>query len=500
MDRPEVHTQNGALRGTDVGGVLRFAGIPFAAPPVGPLRWAPPQPPAGWKGVREAADFGGVAIQTIDTGLVGLRGTAQEDCLYLNVWSTTVDRNARQPVMVWIHGGGFLNGSGSAQEYDGAALAKRSVTVVTVNYRLGIFGYAVHPEIGANAGLLDQVAALEWVAGNIAGFGGDPGKVTIFGQSAGGASVRALLATPTARGLFHRAVIQSAGFEDYAVVDSPSYDRSARATARVFDQLGAGDLTALREVPVEAVRNASLAVSGIFAPPDQVHTPANLTWYPVADGQTLVEDDFPAWDPDIPVLLGWTAQEAQFFLRPDRIYGPPGIDPAQVYTSNTLTRMSKILGGPGADAILEHYRDSSFYQAITDLVTETIWKEPAFATLQRFTKLGRRVFAYEFTRISPGARANGIGAFHTAEFPYLFGSPLPPPGFDEADVRTGELMQTAWVSFADTGVPVREAGAAWAPYDLHHGSIYRISDTIEDGELTLSPVSRSLQAARAPLR
>jgi len=252
-----IRIEQGLLSGAEQDGVHRFLGLPFAQPPVGELRWQPPRPPSGWDGVRDATKFGNAAIQTANTGF-DVGASQSEDCLYLNVWTTDPDPASRQPVMVWMHGGGFLNGAASMKLWTGEELARRGVTVVSVNYRLGAFGFLTHPDVGSNFGVLDWVAALSWISKNIQAFGGDPDNVTIFGQSAGGAAVRALLSTKTAKGLFHRAIIQSAGFEDYAVVDSPSYQRSAAATEKLFDQLGSHDIDVLRQVPTEKVRAASL--------------------------------------------------------------------------------------------------------------------------------------------------------------------------------------------------------------------------------------------------
>ncbi len=226
-----------------------------------------------------------------------------EDFLYLNVWTTEPEPDIKQPVMVWIHGGGFLNGSASLKLWTGEQLCQEGVIVVSLNYRLGAFGFLTDPDVGANFGVQDWVAALEWVRINIGAFGGDPDNLTVFGQSAGGAATRALLSTPSARGLFHKAVIQSAGFEDYAVVNSPSLERSHTATARLYEKLGSTDINELRQVPAAEVREASLALSGIFPPPGQVHTPANLVWYPVPDGQ-VIDNDFGGWEEDVPVILG----------------------------------------------------------------------------------------------------------------------------------------------------------------------------------------------------
>jgi para-nitrobenzyl esterase len=199
--------QQGRLAGANLGGVHTFLGVPYAKPPVGPMRWRAPEPAERWDGVRPVNLFGPIAIQTAGA-CFALRETRQsEDCLSLNVWCTSLDCEARRPVMLWIHGGGYLGGAGSEDAYDGASLARLGVTVVTFNYRLGAFGFLAHPDAGANFAVLDVLMVLEWIAQNIGAFGGDPENVTIFGQSAGAGAVRTLLSTRRARGLFHRAIM-----------------------------------------------------------------------------------------------------------------------------------------------------------------------------------------------------------------------------------------------------------------------------------------------------
>lgn len=493
-----VHTSSGDVRGVELDGVRRFGGIPFAAPPVGDRRWAPPQPPESWTGERDATGFGNVAVQTIDTGLVQLRGTPSEDCLYLNVW-TAAEAHAGLPVMVWIHGGGFLNGSGSATVYDGAGLARRGVVVVSFNYRLGAFGFLADPRLGTNFGLLDQVAALQWVQQNVAAFGGDPGNVTIFGQSAGAASVRSLLSTPAASGLFARAIIESAGFEDYAVVESPSYERSLRASRQIFDQLGTSDPAELRRVPTEQVRAASFAASGLQAPAGQVHTPANLTWYPVADGRTLFPDDFAAWPTDAPLLVGLTAQEGRFFVRPNLIYGHPDQDPAEMYTPETLSHMAGALVGAEADRVLQHYAGlgQDAYESIADLVTDAVWFEPAQESMLRFARTGRPVYTVEFERVSPGARRSGLLAAHMAEVPYIFGPLTERAGYDEVDDAVQQIVQAGWISFATDGVPRLPDGTAWPRFDAESRRITVIGDSARTARFALGPVAQVIAEARA---
>lgn len=493
-----VTTPAGAIRGVLNDEVRTFLGVPFASPPVGDLRWRAPQPARRWDGVLDATKPGPIAVQTIDLRPVEARTEQSEDCLYLNIWTTASEPSSPQPVMVWIHGGGFINGTGSAPMYDGSELAKQGVTVVNINYRLGAFGFLAHPEMGTNFGLLDWVAGLEWVASNIHAFGGDPNNVTVFGQSAGAAAVRSLLSTPAARGLFSRAIIQSAGFDDYAVVGSPSYERSLRASERMFDALGTSDPAELRALPTEQVRLASLANSGIFAPEGEVHTPANLTWYPVVDGDVMPTGQFEGWPEDVPVLIGCVADESRFFVRPNAVYAHPEIDPATVYTQDTLATMATTLGGSRADEILTHYSSSSLtaYEALAELVSAAVWFEPWLATADRFAALGRTVFAYFFERLSPGSLETGLRALHSAEIPYIFGHVDPADGFDGTDDLVSESIQHAWIEFARTGVPANSDGSSWPRYDGKNRAVEIVGDTSRAENLNPNSVTTLLASLR----
>ncbi|WP_410625588.1 carboxylesterase/lipase family protein [Amycolatopsis sp. cmx-8-4] len=472
-------TRSGQVRGTAGDEVKTFLGIPYAAPPVGSLRWRPPAPVERWDGVRDATRFGNAAIQTADTGM-DLRAEQSEDCLYLNVWAPTDAEGASSPVMVWIHGGGFLNGSSSLPIWTGEQLCRNGVVVVSVNYRLGAFGFFNHPELGTNFGLQDWVAGLEWVRDNIAAFGGDPANVTVFGQLAGGAATRALLSAPAARGLFHKAVIQSAGYEDYAVVGSPSFQRSRAASDRVCERLGTAGVEALRQTSAVAVRAASLAEAGINPPAGQVHTPANLVWYPVVDGETMTTE-FSGWPQDVPVLLGFTRDEARMFVQPEALYGHPELRPEDVYTPPTLAVMAQALAGLEAPQVIEYAAKSgrSSYEAIAEIITAAVWHEPALASLERFSALGRTVFAYEFARVSPGARATGLLAKHSAEIAYLFGSMTPGHAYDGTDAMVATEVQHAWTEFARTGVPASADGRVWPAYRGNARMLAHIGDRTE---------------------
>ncbi|MGI8680401.1 MAG: carboxylesterase/lipase family protein [Jatrophihabitans sp.] len=492
-----VRIEHGVLAGVERDGVHAFLGIPYAAPPVGDRRWRPPAPPASWDGIREATAFGPAAVPTADTGM-DLGAPQSEDCLYLNVWTTALSTAQQQPVMVWIHGGGFLNGSASLGLWRGDHLCRAGVTVVSLNYRLGAFGFLSHPNAGANFGVQDWVAALNWVQANIGAFGGDPDNITVFGQSAGGAAVRALLSTPAATGLFHRAIIQSAGFEDYAVIGSPSYQRSTTASAKLLERLGASDLDDLRQAPTEAVREASLTLSGIFPPPGQVHTPANLVWYPVVD-DAVMEHDLSGWPEDVPVMLGCTQDEARMFVQPTSLYGHPEVRAEDTYTPETLAHMAEVLAGRRADAVLAHYAAEGMtpYEAIAELITAAVWHEPAWATLQRFAQLNRVCYAYRFARVSPGALQSGLLAKHSAEIPYLFGTMVPADAYDEIDAAVAGEVQHAWTEFARTGVPRSLDGTPWPVYRPDGADLAWIGDTTAARPLAPNPVTELIASSRA---
>src|SRR6476661_5601305 len=287
---PRVTTDTGTLEGLDTAGVMVFRGIPYAAPPVGNLRWRPPEPAKRWSGVRQAAQLGHNCIQhqpygDIDPYAAGI----SEDCLYLNVWtkSPLPASRAPRPVLVWIHGGGFFAGFGGEERHNGARLAQKGAVVVTINYRLGAFGFLAHPSLAAesphhaagNYGLLDQIAALQWVQRNIARFGGDPSRVTIFGESAGGMSVGSLVASPLAKGLFQRAILESGTGVGVGVARNDT----ARAVGLRFAQsvgvygIGTDAIAHLRALSPDTILAASLHLG----------QPGSPAFYPVVDGWVL---------------------------------------------------------------------------------------------------------------------------------------------------------------------------------------------------------------------
>ncbi|KAL7916892.1 Carboxylesterase [Trichoderma velutinum] len=517
-----IRIKQGLVEGSVLNGIYSFLGLPYAEPPTGERRWRPACPPPAWEGVRDATRFGKAAIQIVDTG-ADLGAEASEDCLYLNIWSASLDPSAQQPVMVWIHGGGFLNGSSSMDVYSGQNLARRGVVVVSLNYRLGAFGFLRHPEAGGNFAVSDWVAALKWVSENVKMFGGHPQNVTIFGQSAGAVAVRTLLCTPAARGLFHRAIIQSAGFEDYAATPSPNAERVNDTSEKFFKLLGSQDLDVLRRIPAEKIQVTSLTLCGARPPPGYLHSPANLVWYPVPDDEVVMRD-FSGWDEQVPVLFGCTQHEARAFWRPTGLHTSPGQKPSEIYTVETLANMSKVLARGGDQEMINYFSNGKFspYQALTELCSAAIWMEPAKATYHRFSALNRKTYFFIFSRISPATRHSGMLAYHGAEIPYIFGNVsrdgfLKPwfakaasavdvaqsaidKDFDTIDIQIANDVQNAWATFAQTGIPRFSDGSAWPQCDANDMQLTVIGDRVEAKHWDMDRVVNILSSLRDQTR
>jgi para-nitrobenzyl esterase len=449
---PIVQTKQGLTEGFSEGGILKFLGVPYAEPPIGECRWRSPVPVAVWEGVRKAQDFGPICPQTAGAVFRTRAKSQSEDCLYLNVWTRSLDTRARQPVMVWIHGGGYLGGGGCEDGTDGSQLAALGVTVVSFNYRLGAFGYLAHPNLGSNFGLQDQIAALQWVRENIEHFGGDRQCVTIFGQSAGGDAVRMLLSCPAASGLFHRAILQSGGCERFAFDTSRPNEKTYAASEALIAHVGGGGPEELRRLPTEVIKEASHLFSGVIPKPRRVHTPANLAWMPVTDGMILPVDIDSRSLGSVPLLLGYTRNEARYFIR-------PGMLP---YNRIILGKLTRVLAGAQAKAVLSQLaaQGASMYDRFDQVYTDAIWAEPMLTTAKRLLASGHQFFCYRFDRVSPGAAASNFRAQHTAELRYLFAT-LTADGYDETDRRISAWMQAQWVAFARDGAP---ADTVWRPY------------------------------------
>lgn len=476
---------SGPISGLDRDGIGVFLGIPYAAPPVGPLRWRPPQPVATWSEIRACRAFGARCVQPPPVFGPEEATPQSEDCLFLNLWAPPPAAGPR-PVMVWIHGGGWTTGSGSQPIYDGGRLAAAGVVLITVNYRLGPFGFLAHPLLSAegegsgNHGMLDLIAALRWVQRNAAAFGGDPGNVTIFGESAGGGCVARLLVMPAARGLFHRAIIQSAGFAGFArhlrepwPDAEPAEAVGARIATRLLPPTADDPLAALRAVPAADLLAVAQPAVGLF------RTEGN-GFAPVVDG-TLIPDRPErlaerGQAADVPVLLGTNADEATIFTA--RV---------PLRTPADLRRLAELGFAARADEALRLFPvvDGDVRAAGNALIGVTAF----VAEARRSARLlaappGRsRVFLYHFSRVPPlpPPLRQRLGAFHGAEIAYVFGQPelLSPQRTAPAeDRRLAERMRDAWVRFAASGDPNGGDLPAWPAYDAADDSCLEFGDEV----------------------
>ena len=447
-----------------------YRGIPFAAPPVGELRWKGPQPPAAWKGVREAKEFSHACWQTPYPATAVLYRSElpplSEDCLYLNIWTAAKSPKAKLPVMVWIHGGGFTRGHADSRAYDGESLARKGVIVVTINYRLGIFGFFAHPELTAeskhhasgNYALLDQLAALQWVKKNIAAFGGDPGRVTIFGESAGSWAVNALMASPLAKGLFHRAIGESGGIFS----SMPTLAESEKAGVRLTTELGIEqhELKVLRERSAEELLKATdgeimLAIVDGWVVPQDVHTI-------FARGKQN----------DVPLIVGNNADEGTA-LAPQMINTKAAFFAAGVQQryGERAPEFLKIYPA-GSDEEAVH----SFYAAYRDQVFG--WEMRTWAAMQSHTG-HQPAYLYYFSRRPPGPQSSRFGAFHGAEIAYVFGSFVWPFPWEDADKKLSETIEQYWVNFATTGNPNGEGLVRWPAYDPAKDQALELGDEVK---------------------
>ncbi|MHB1957997.1 MAG: carboxylesterase/lipase family protein [Acidobacteriaceae bacterium] len=465
---PTVVTDRGSVQGTfsSDGQVRAFLGIPYAAPPVGPLRWKPPQPAPAWSGVRSATRFGPRCMQTqLFPDMVFRDSGPSEDCLTLNVWAPAEKNSAPLPVMVWIYGGGFITGGSSEPRQDGEHLARKGVIVVSMNYRLGIFGFFALPSLAAespkhaagNYGLMDQAAALDWVRRNIAAFGGDPAKVTIFGESAGSISVSAQMASPVSRGLFVGAIGESGGaltgpgltFQPLPV----SEQRGRRFAQSAFKN---SSLAFLRSVSAAHLLKAASAAPhshGIF--------------WPNVDGDFLPES-VPAIyakgnQARVPLLAGWNQDEGS-----GEVLGQP-----EKPTPASLRAMATKRFGPRAEDFLRVYaaaNDAEALRAAEDFSGDAFIAYSTWEWLEAQVKTGNApVYRYRFDLGSPGDPIHpaSIGAFHSDDIEYVFGTLDSRRGakWRPEDDKLSELMQAYWTNFAKTGDPNGAGLPAWPGYN-----------------------------------
>lgn len=488
-DGPHATPPAGPLQGQWVDAqreVAAFLGVPYAQPPVGLRRFCPPEPLEPWTAQRDATAFGASCPQP-DWAIQPVTGPVDEDCLYLNIWCPAQRDDALYPVMVWIHGGAFATGAGSKPLYDGAALARAGVVLVTINYRLGPLGFLAHPALSAesahgvsgNYGLLDQIAALRWVRDNIAAFGGDPHCVTVFGESAGAVSVGCLLVSPLAEGLFHRAILQSGTADSVCVPlrgsddTSPGAERAGiDAAARLgIEGTGPKAARALRARSAEEILRGVPPRLGLFG--------SGTKFWPVIDGYVLADSPRATLAAGkhhpVPVLIGTNADEGTLFM---------AIQPPIKRAVGYRWVLRGLLGSDAAqvEALFPVKSDAEVVGQLSRLVTVGCFTAPARRLARSLSEQpGSPVYLYHFSRVCPGLREKGLGATHGAEIAYLFGTDPPQWGFTPTDRALGDALRDAWVRFARTGDPNGGKLPAWPAYRRDAEVHLELGDRITTG-------------------
>lgn len=479
-----VTVQQGELSGTRENGVDAFLGIPYAEAPVGQYRWKPPRPPAHWQGVRSADKFGASCQQRVFpngdilmwTREFNVSGPVSEDCLTLNVWTSKPKPAAKMPVLVWIHGGALTSGSGSVPIYNGSNLAKQGVVVVTINYRLGVYGFlasralSAESPVGAsgNYGLMDQAAALEWIKANIAAFGGDPARVTIAGQSAGAASVHYLIASPLARGLFARAIAESGSGLGFPVASHEKGEEIGEKLAQVADT----DLAGLRGMTTEQL---DAAVGKL--PPGAFGS----TFGVIEDGLFFPKGtSSDANTNDVPVLTGMTRDEMSGL---DPQYGKWTVDGWDAWVGKQF--------GPVAARVLAQYNvstDAEANQASREIKTDQGRASTYFWARTRLQSSRQPIYLYVWNHVEPGKDSQRWGAFHTSEVPYVFETldAAPQRPFEQVDRQLAVTMSGYWKNFIASGDPNGPGLPHWPALDTSHPSMLAIAATTH-AEPVLSP-------------
>ena len=472
-ENPVVATKSGKIAGSFANGLYIFKGIPYATPPVGELRWLPPQPVKKWNGVREANEFGAIAPQTImPVGPFGQAPQPQsEDCLFLNVWTPGLD-NTPRPVMVWIHGGAFTLGAGSDPSYDSGILPKRgNIVMVSINYRLGMLGFlrlknvtgGKIPATG-NEGMMDQVAALKWVKDNIAAFGGDPGNITVFGESAGGMSIACLMAMPSAKGLFHKGILES-GSGDYAI-----NSEDANANGRLFLETAGikeNDVKSLRAL--SPPRLLEIEKKMIASRLGRGKNPEVTVSAPVIDKEIIPDDSNKlakqGYSKEIMTLVGTNLNEWKLFTMME-----PGFD--KIDETGVINRLSTAMSANDAKTLVAAYRQAHTErdepttpaEIYTAIFGDYMFRIPGLVLTEAQQANNQAAYNYLFTWKSP-AMGGVLGACHGLEIGFVFGNynDMFCGSGPEAD-KLAQCMQDAWLAFAHTGDPSCESIGKWPVY------------------------------------
>ena len=467
---PPVSVTGGQISGSDHGELRTFFGVPFAAPPVGDLRWRAPQAVLPWQGVKATTAFSPACRQTV----TWITNPQSEDCLYLNIWAPK--KAEKLPVIVWIHGGGYFGGTGAQPLYDGTNLSKRGVIVITINYRLGVFGFLAAPELSAespdhssgNQGIEDQIAALQWVKANIAAFGGDPERVTIMGESAGANSVAVLVASPAAKGLFQRAIAESGNYSvPLDASENVHFDRQTAESegAAFLKAQGATDIAELRRM------DADMLIRQKWAP------------RVIVDGHILREDMTTTYrhhrQNDVPILVGWNADEGKDLA-------PEILGTGEFTAANHKALIGKLLGHAPSEALLAAYpgaTDAEARASINRLTSDWWgWRMWYWTSIQ--AQAGEaKPYLYYFVH-SPAEPAipcgYGCQAGHGAEIPFIFDQlDLDRRQWSDADRKLADQLATYWTNFARTGNPNGTDLTDWPVFDGDNGSVFRIGTETE---------------------
>lgn len=459
-----VTTLDGKLSGYSEGGLHIFKGIPYARPPVGDRRWTAPEPVDPWHGVQEVRDFSASCMQPPmppQSIYADEPEHMSEDCLTLNIWAPEEASGA--PVIVWIHGGALQRGSSSAPMYDGAAFARRGVVFVSINYRLGLFGWLAHPELSAqsphgasgNYGLLDQIAALTWVKKNITAFGGDAGNVTVMGESAGALSITYLLTSPLARGMFDKAIIESPNIRAVPDLKSAVYGNPSAEEygVSIMEKVGASSLSDLRAMDAKV-----LALKGLKA---------RFWAQGTIDHWALTEQVVDALDAGkqalVPTLAGFNSGE----IRSQAVFLPAMPESAEAYEQAITERYGDL-----APAFLKLYPSGDMRESMLATLRDAIYGWATERLVRAQAQGGVPAYQYIFDHCDPATAARALCAFHASELPYVFGRvgkdarlPANWPKPEGAAARAmSDAMMDYWVSFARSSVPVSEGNPAWQPY------------------------------------